>query len=152
MTSYRYSKKNLKGWMTRSVNRQSYVVWQYLEFKILQQWRNANLIIPSSDPQHEEKSFTGKHVSWGDWEVRRFTCILINLFLPSNMQRTSCVLFLVIGCLLCMKLSTSYGRRVSEVPRKSIVRGLYTKSQLAETLNIKCTGKRHSWSVFVHLR
>lgn len=55
------------------------------------------------------------------------------------MQRISCVLFLVIGCLLCVKLSTSYGRRVSDVPRKSNVRGLYAKSKLADTLNIKCT-------------
>lgn len=55
------------------------------------------------------------------------------------MQRISCVLFLVIGCLLCVKLSTSYGRRVSDVPRKSIVRGLYAESKLADTLNIKCT-------------
>lgn len=39
-------KKNLKGWMTRSVNRQSYV-----SLKILHQWRNANLIIPCSDPR-----------------------------------------------------------------------------------------------------
>lgn len=124
---------------------------RYTCVRILDSWRNVNLIIPCSDPQHEWGKVHGAHVLWSDGRILHFTWLLIEIFLPGNMERTLCVLFLVLVGLFCVILSSSYGRKISGVPGKTVIRELYANPNHVETVNIKCTGEStHLVALLVH--